>query len=1703
MSDKGDKSSTSSNSPTKTRSAASSARSSPNTRNGPNNTKNSPNISKSVPSTSRNSPNTSKNGQSVSRTGLNTSRSVSNSSSASYSQQKEETFVFEEPPEAIVLRPTREEFEDPLAFIATIRPRAEIYGICKIIPPEDWTPPFAVDVDKLTFTPRVQRLNELEAITRVNFNFLDQIAKFWDLQGSLFRFPMVENRPLDLYNLHRVVQQLGGFENVIKERKWKEVADSMGFQKKGVGAALKMHYERLLYPYDLFKSGKTFEGKLDESIPSTSKDTPVDKTDKDYKPHGIASRMQIKPSPEINPRRSKRFDTDESDLNVKTKEEKVEEDEAAVKELRRLKFYGAGPKMAGYEDGQEVKPRSKSHVVDEPDPLARYICRNCNGGDDEEYMLLCDGCDDSYHTFCLMPPLLEIPAGDWRCPKCVAEEVSKPMEAFGFEQAKREYTLQQFGDMADQFKSDYFNMPVHKVPLETVEREFWRIVSTIDEDVTVEYGADLHTMDHGSGFPTNKSENLSEMEKKYAESGWNLNNLPVLEGSVLGHINADISGMKVPWMYVGMCFSTFCWHNEDHWSYSINYLHWGEAKTWYGVPGTQAEEFEETMKSVAPELFQAQPDLLHQLVTIMNPNILMKNGIQVFKMNQYAGEFIVTFPRAYHAGFNQGYNFAEAVNFAPADWLSIGRECVLHYSNLRRYCVFSHDEVVCKMSLISSQLDYTLAAATYNDMLVMLDMEKNLRKAVLDSGVTNAEREAFELLHDDERQCEICKTTCFLSAMTCSCSAEKLVCLRHFQNHCECSPEKRTLRYRYTLEELPRMMQNLKVIAESFEAWVANVNEVLDPNLPKRTLTFCRELLHEATVKKFPKSELIQKFSAALELAEKYANGVEQLDPNKMRTRHSNDAKITLTFNQLVEFSSELEDVFCHVDETNCVRDLLHEAQIFEKDSNRLLNLPLAECLITDLEVCHTLGSGLRSLELPNVRLLASRIKHCQWYQSLLSYKEKEDLYTIEWLKHFLNTGNKLDPHHECYKEMINLQEILQASETWEDKAEQLFKCTDNDLLIQVDQLLKERATIKCFLPNEAPLKESLDKARDWLKIFEDMKSSEYSPYFEEVDRLVKRGRSLALQLVEVDRLNVILDRAKRWKEETSNLFLKTNSTITLLEALMPREISNEIESPPKNKLLSLCKAATRFKESENRELDFIRNVKAANGLKSLDPKDNSNFCICKKKVSGIMMQCDLCKDWFHSNCVQLPKVASTKFTGKFNTAALHMGFKDCKFLCSTCVRTKRPLLMELKDLLVRIDELPVIMREGAALQWLSERALQLQERAKQLLLHPEVESAKNELEILIKKYTEAAETESAKKEATRQRNSRERASRKPDLTSKAQDTYEKVGSYSGTTDSDDATRDSSEYDSDRMGEHAYSLNLPKVDSDDYRLILSPEIKERLQDILMEADLLEVSLNETFDLWTILQASRDPYREPIYIDFDKKKDKPKEPLIAVRKSMRPKKKRRRLSEEMDLPKKLSKTVKVEPEKKQQEVDTTKKPSKNGKLEADKKQQEIVTTKKVCKGLKLEAEKKQQEVDTSKKVIKSLKTDLEAKMRLRRLKRAKVAGRKRKGKKRGRKPKVSSTASPSTESEDEDDDDDEDDICAANGCQKPAEEKKIDWVQCDGGCDKWFHMVCVGLSAGDIQEDEDYICITCSKHTTYETMDSSSCSPKPSTSKDIS
>ncbi|KAL5725217.1 hypothetical protein ACHQM5_008383 [Ranunculus cassubicifolius] len=46
------------------------------------------------------------------------------------------------------------------------------------------------------------------------------------------------------------------------------------------------------------------------------------------------------------------------------------------------------------------------------------VCKACGIDKDDEKVLLCDTCDSEYHTYCLKPPLPNIPKGNWYCPSC-------------------------------------------------------------------------------------------------------------------------------------------------------------------------------------------------------------------------------------------------------------------------------------------------------------------------------------------------------------------------------------------------------------------------------------------------------------------------------------------------------------------------------------------------------------------------------------------------------------------------------------------------------------------------------------------------------------------------------------------------------------------------------------------------------------------------------------------------------------------------------------------------------------------------------------------------------------------------------------------------------------------------------------------------------------------------------------------------------------------------------------------------------------------------------------------------------------------------------------------------------------------------------------------------------------------------------------
>ncbi|KAJ8406365.1 hypothetical protein AAFF_G00305960 [Aldrovandia affinis] len=217
---------------------------------------------------------------------------------------------------------------------------------------------------------------------------------------------------------------------------------------------------------------------------------------------------------------------------------------------------------------------------------------------------------------------------------------------------KKPMTVREFRRTAN---SDKFCSPRY-VDFEELERKYWKNL-TFNPPI---YGADVN----GSLYESDVSE-------------WNISRLNTILDTVERDNGITIEGVNTPYLYFGMWKTTFAWHTEDMDLYSINYLHFGEPKSWYCVPPEHGKRLERLAKGFFPGSSQNCEAFLRHKMTLISPSILRKYGIPFEKITQEAGEFMITFPYGYHAGFNHGFNCAESTNFATQRWIEYGKQATL------------------------------------------------------------------------------------------------------------------------------------------------------------------------------------------------------------------------------------------------------------------------------------------------------------------------------------------------------------------------------------------------------------------------------------------------------------------------------------------------------------------------------------------------------------------------------------------------------------------------------------------------------------------------------------------------------------------------------------------------------------------------------------------------------------------------------------------------------------------------------------------------------------------------------------------------------------------------------------------------------------------------------------------------------------------
>ncbi|XP_073308928.1 lysine-specific demethylase JMJ13-like isoform X3 [Primulina huaijiensis] len=352
-------------------------------------------------------------------------------------------------------------------------------------------------------------------------------------------------------------------------------------------------------------------------------------------------------------------------------------------------------------------------------------------------------------------------------------------DRFTFYMSGRNYTFCDFEKMANKFFARRY-CSVGCLPTSYMEKEFWHEIAG-GKIESVEYACDVD----GSAFSSSPNDPLGK-------SKWNLKKLSRLPKSVLRLLETAIPGVTEPMLYIGMLFSMFAWHVEDHYLYSINYHHCGAAKTWYGIPGHAALDFEKVVRErvynrdiLSADGEDGAFDVLLGKTTLFPPNILLEHNVPVYKAVQKPGDYVITFPRAYHAGFSHGFCCGEAVNFAVGDWFPLGSIASHRYALLNKIPIIPQEELLCKEAMfLYSRLDLKDPSYSNEELISRRSIKVSfatlirfqhyahwcLTKSTKCSGASSI---CYGTI-----LCTICKRDCYVAYLNCKCYMHP-VCLHH------------------------------------------------------------------------------------------------------------------------------------------------------------------------------------------------------------------------------------------------------------------------------------------------------------------------------------------------------------------------------------------------------------------------------------------------------------------------------------------------------------------------------------------------------------------------------------------------------------------------------------------------------------------------------------------------------------------------------------------------------------------------------------------------------------------------------------------------------------------------------------------------------------------------------------------------------------
>ncbi|CEP24421.1 unnamed protein product [Cyberlindnera jadinii] len=1079
---------------------------------------------------------------------------------------------------------------DPYDTIQQLR-RSTEHGGVKIVPPQSWKLSFREEMlDRIPIVTVAQSLSTHNDETRMEF--YRTLAQCY----TSGRFPTIDKKAIDLYNLWKLVNERGGFDLVCRQKQWAQIGRELGYTRTmtSLSTSLKAAYLKVLSPYDATLK-RADQGETSTGEPSDLKN---ETNKRPMETHDDPCKRKQEPGSDFYLRLSNSSPTRLSPVDILKSKGLRTNFESWTQE--KMGITTRDPATYPHYDfyywhrGKEVldSPVSELETIGDAKTFAEFCKESVTTStSDEEYW-------DKFHTKTLESiniPVYSLPYHISLFPQLEMASEKQDLKSSVFHPWNLNNMALNKNNLLCYLPNELENLTTPRISLGS----HYKVVnfSLQDHDgYLCEY--------HHWGAPKvwyfidpsdkDKYEQLLQKLSKVSNShSFDLSGIEVSEG-----LKQDL----IDCLNEGGEFDNGPQITECSWNFKRN------------------------LRPFDPNL-------------VLSPKFLKENGITCHCQVSNPGEFIVKFPKSYAMSISLGPNVTESVPIFPKDWINIADH--VRYPLTNTVPSFSFFQLLTNIVEESKDPELLRIVSPHLDSLIDEEMAIRANYKSEMKLITNK----FDYISDDSLS-----STFPTKVVVKAPNSMPII----FDSRSPIPKEvvnphgmKLELHVYYTDEKLRTIQRTMLALSQTPEEWVEKFNNLLlsDSKPPLKSL---KALYSESeqVLRDIPQAETLREY---LEDADKWVDKAQLIlnakQKNRIRNRkgtktEDSDFKIQYDLQDLRSLVVSISDLSFTCPEIEQILELANEISTYEASVRSLL---LTEgSSIEQFKDMIDLGKSF-GVRLDSIALLERILLRLGWLQRYEASSKGQSLEELEslldegydvcgvsdnlkvkYLENRVNNGRQwcqralvelnnpstsyeqinvllksLD-HVPLYQEVVDKLELVkQTRNDYQDKLENLFK------------VLKDNETLLGNLRDEK-LKKSRGDPTFNVQVYNELlntfngSSSDPRPLYSSSKDIIDRAKEFqpSERLLTFDSP---LKQAEDWWRSMKKLFGKINSPF----AMMKQHLSDLRD---KNSIaLSL-------------EDKYHSNLKE---------EDHSIYCVCRRAESGVMIACEHCQEWYHCKCLK------------------------------------------------------------------------------------------------------------------------------------------------------------------------------------------------------------------------------------------------------------------------------------------------------------------------------------------------------------------------------------------------------------------------------------------------------------------------------------